>query len=139
MEGTEPVIGEVVELAYDTLVILPEGNGSASTFYREDYRKIEVSQGKKSNIGKGAWIGAVGGVVAGAVVGALADCGTWEQGACVGEGALYGAVGGAILGVGAGALIKTERWVEGEMPAPAPVALSVGKDGSVRLAFSLRL
>lgn len=36
-------------------------------------------------------------------------------------------------------MIKSDQWVDAEMPAPPPVALNVGKDGSVRLAFSLRL
>ena len=58
---------------------------------------------------------------------------------CGAQGAVILGVGGAILGTGIGALIKTERWKEAEFPAPPPVALNVGRDGSVRLAFSLRL
>jgi len=54
----------------------------------------------------------------------------------------YAAIGG-LVGVGVGALIDLviigERWKEADMPPPPPVTLSVGKDGSVRLAFSLRL
>ena len=49
----------------------------------------------------------------------------------------------AALGDGVGAIvgsfIKTERWQEAALPASPPVALNVGKDGSVGLVFSLRL
>jgi len=34
---------------------------------------------------------------------------------------------------------RSDRWVDAQMPAPPPVAIGIGKDGSVRLAFSLRL
>jgi hypothetical protein len=137
--GSRPVIGEVANLSYDTLVILPESNGSVLTFHRRDWRKIEIYRGKKSNIGKGAWIGAVGGVVAGVLVGALVGGDCDGESICITVGAAIGAAGGAILGVGVGALIKNKRWQEAELPAPPPVAVNVGKDGSVRLAFSLKL
>ena len=140
MAGANPVTGEVAKLSYDTLVIVPEGNGSALTFYRSDLRKIEVSQGKKSNVGKGAWIGAAAGAVSGFIIGYAA--GPYENCAKAGCGAvtaaLFGA-GGALVGVGVGAATSGERWAETEFPAPPPVALNVGKDGSLRLAFSLRL
>jgi hypothetical protein len=140
MEGTEPVVGEVVQFSYDTLVIVPEGNGSAQTFYPGDLRKIEVSQGKKSNVGKGAWIGAAAGAVFGLIIGAASgpyECCT--TGTIAAGMAGISAAGGALIGVGVGAATSSERWVEAELPARPPVALNVGKDGSVRLAFSLRL
>ena len=140
MEGTKPVIGEMVQLTYDTLVIVPEGNGPAQTFYPGDVRKIEVSQGKRSNVGKGAWIGAAAGAVAGFIIGYAQGptdvCTEFGCGAALG--AVFGA-GGALVGMGVGAATSGERWVEAEMPATPPVALNVGKDGSVRLAFSLIL
>jgi hypothetical protein len=47
---------------------------------------------------------------------------------------------GAGIGAGIGALIRTERWREASIPAsPPPIGLGFGVDGSVRLAFSLRL
>jgi len=133
------LVGEATLLKSDTLVFLPEDADTPLSIPHSKIEEIEVSRGKKSNIGKGAWIGAVGGLVAGAAVGALADCGGWDQSLCVLGGVIIGAPGGAILGTGIGALLPGERWVEAEMPAPPPVALNVGKDGSVRLAFSLRL
>jgi hypothetical protein len=143
MAGAKPVIGEVAKLAYDTLVILPEGNGSALTFYPSDLRKIEVSQGKGETY---TVIGFVGGVAVGAGVG-LAACSGDE---CVLYGSDLTALAilvhaglGGLVGVGVGALIDLviigERWKEADMPPPPPVALGLGKDGSVRLAFSLRL
>ena len=140
MEGIKPVIGEVVQLTYDTLVIVPEGNGSAQTFYPGDLRKIEVSQGKKSNVGKGAWIGAAAGAVSGFIIGYAGgpnDMCT-EVGCGAALAAVFGA-GGALVGVGVGVATSGERWVEAELPPSPPIALSVGTDGSVRLAFSLRL
>jgi hypothetical protein len=152
MAGAEPVIGEVVKLAYDTLVIMPEGNGSALTIYRDDYRKIEVSQGKGKTY---TVIGLLGGMAVGAGVGiATAPCLGAEDNCdsdLIGDFSVvapamkilaYAAIGG-LVGVGVGALIDLviigERWKEADMPPPPPVALNVGKDGSVRLAFSLRL
>ena len=141
MAKPKPVIGEVVKLAYDTLVIVPEGNGSARTFYPGDLWKIEVSQEKgKSHVGKGAWIGALGGAAIGAGIGAAVDCSDYNQGTCVAAVAAMGLAGGALLGVGVGAALSSgERWEEAEFPVPPPVTLNVGKDGSLRLAFSLRL
>jgi hypothetical protein len=139
-EGTKPVIGEVVQLTYDTLVIVPEGNGSAQTFYPGDLRKIEVSQGKKSNVGKGAWIGAAAGAVSGFIIGYAGGPNNYctEVGCGAALAAVFGA-GGALVGMGVGVALSGERWAEAELPAPPPVALNIGKDGSVRLAFSLRL
>ena len=142
MTGAEPVIGEVVKLAYDTLVIVPKGNGSAQTFYSSDLRKIEVSQGTRSEWLRGGWIGAASGSVAGVILGAVScnepkgflSCSS-PSGAALVLGVLGGAVGFG-MGAGVGALIKTERWEDAHLP---PVALNVGHDGSVRLAFSIRL
>jgi hypothetical protein len=131
------LVGKATMLKSDTLVFLREGAERPLSIPHSKIEQIEVSQGKKSNIGKGAWIGAVGGVVAGSVYGALLSCD--PRGACVAEGALIFGAGGAILGIAVGALIKTERWKEGELRGPPPVTLGIGQDGSVRLAFSLRL
>ncbi len=139
MTGAEPVIGEVVKLAYDTLVIMPKGNGLAQTFYSSDLRKIEVSQGKGKTY---QVIGFLGGVAVGAGLG-LASCSGDECGDLTALAIISYAGLGGLVGVGVGALIDLviigERWKEADMPPPPPVALNVGKDGSVRLAFSLRL
>ncbi len=139
--GAKAITGNVADLAFDTLIVLPEGGGEALTFDPRDLRKIEVSQGKKGNALLGLAVGAGVGVGLG-----LAICSYDEWAGCRFEGndltgasvALAAAVFGGI-GAGVGALIKTERWTDAQLPEPPPVALGVGKDGSVRLAFSLRL
>jgi hypothetical protein len=145
--GAKPIIGDVARLSYDTLVILPEGDESTLTFDRRDLRKIEMYQGKRSSWLKSGLIGggiglAVSGGLAGAFVAVCAsdyDCYVESPGGTVAAFAGLGAAVGFGVGAGVGALNTTERWVEAELPAPPPVALNVGKDGSVRLAFSLRL
>ncbi len=137
MAGAKPVTGELTKLAYDTLVILPEGNGSALTFYPSDLRKIEVSQGKGKSY---ALIGFAGGVAVGAGVG-LALCSAENcEGDLTGRVTALTAGLGGLVGLVVGALLSSgERWKEAELPALPPVAVGLGKDGSVRVAFSLRL
>jgi hypothetical protein len=141
MAGAKPVTGQVIRLSNDTLVIAPKGNGSALAFYRDDLRKIEMVQGKKSNWLKGGIIG--GGVgLAAFAIGAGAGSGDdslCSDAGCIATVTALGAGIGFAIGAGIGALSKSDRWVEAEFPAAPPVALNVGKDGSVRLAFSVRL
>ena len=145
MEGTEPVIGEAVKLTYDTLVIVPEGNGSAQTFYPGDLRKIELSQGKVKSY---TVIGMVSGMAVGAGVGLATAPFCEDEGPCDSDLSAAGvaaktlgfaAIGG-LVGYGLGALLSSsDRWVEAELASSPPVALNVGTKGSVRLAFALRL
>ncbi len=103
--GAKPVAGEVAKLSYDTLVILPEGNGVGLAL---GFAAQEICDyGCESYPAVGAALGTAFGFGVGAGIGALNTSG--------------------------------ERWTEAELPAPTPVALNVGKDGSLRLAFSLRL
>jgi len=139
--GAKAITGNVTDLVSDTLVIVPEGGGEALTFDRRDLRKIEVSQGNKGNallgLGVGAGVG-IGLALAGCSADNWTYCDSTESN---GEGA-YAAIGAVLfgaIGAGAGALIKTERWKEADFPASPAVALNIGKDGSVRLALSLRL
>jgi hypothetical protein len=136
--GAKPVAGEVAKLAYDSMVILPEAGAEAVTFLRQDLRRIEMVQGGKSNWAKGGLIGFGAGAVAGSLTWLSIRDDDTDVGYLLLAGALGGA-GGAVLGALTGALIRSDRWVDAQMPAPPPVALGVGKDGSVRLAFSLRL
>ena len=134
--GAKAITGNVADLAFDTIVVVPEEGGEALTFDSRDLRKLEVSQGKKGN----ALLGLAVGLGVGVGVG-IASCS--GENACEGGApGVVAAVGAAFfggLGAGVGALIKTERWKVAQFPAPPPVALGIGKDGSVRLAFSLRL
>ncbi len=143
MAGAKPVTGKVAKLAYDTLVILPDGIGSALTFYSSDLRRIEVSRGKGETY---TVIGFLGGLAVGIGLGLAAcsgdECDLYGSDLTALAIISYAGLGG-LVGVGVGALIDLviigERWKEADMPPPPPVALNVGKDGSVRLAFSLRL
>ncbi len=140
--GAKAITGNVADLAFDILVVLPEGRGEALTFDPRDLRKIEVSQGRKGNALLGLGVGAGVGI-ASAVGLAIWACNADDDGCTSGQVAggvvALGAIG-AGLGAGIGALIKTERWREASIPASPPtVGLGFGEDGSVRLAFSLRL
>jgi hypothetical protein len=97
---------------------------------------VEVSAGRRSNIGRGAKWGALVGAGAGALLGLAAmseDDGYFEFGAeavpigMLGVGVLGGAVGGLF-----GALTTSERWAQGA----AAIALTAGGD---RVGVSGRL
>ncbi len=140
--GAKAITGNVADLAFDTLIVLPEGGGETLTFDPHDLRKIEVSQGKKGNALLGLAVGAGVGFTAALVI-CKADAGAdtcGGSGQIIGDATALVAAGAAVIGggfgAGVGALIKTERWTDAQLP---PVALNVGQDGSVRLAFSLRL
>jgi hypothetical protein len=132
----------VTELQSDTLVLLSEGGGSTIPIPTSDLEQIAVSQGRKSHAIFGLLVGAGVGLASAAGL-AIWACNADDDGCTSGQvvgGVLaLSAIGGG-LGAGIGALIKTERWREASIPAsPPPVGLGFGEDGSVRLAFSLRL
>jgi hypothetical protein len=123
-------------------MLMPEDAWLPLSIPRRDIDKIEMSQGRKSNWLKGGIIGGGTFLVLGVAMGiALSD---WcpEDANCAGRIAAAAALGAGIgfaMGAGAGASSSSERWKEAQLPTPPPVALNIGKDGSVRLAFSLRL
>ena len=136
------LVGEVIELEGDALVLLSEGGGSTIDISTFDLEHIAVSQGRKSNAILGLLVGAGVGIASAAGL-AIWFCNSDDDGCTSGQ--VVGAVLtlsaiGAGVGAGMGALIKTERWREASIPtSPPPVGLGFGRDGSVRLAFSLRL
>jgi hypothetical protein len=133
-------VGTATNLDSDTLVFLPEDAETAVGIPSSKIEQIEVSQGRKSNWLKSGLIGGGIGLALGAGFGALIQ--STCDGGCSGAIAGFGGIGAAFgfgVGAGVGAASKSDRWVEAELPAPSPVALNVGNDGSVRLAFSLRL
>ena len=141
VEGAEPVIGTVVDVALDTLIVLSERE-EVLAYHSSDLWKIETSEGEKKKKLLGLGVGAGAGLVTGLVICAAdeANCDKWfEPGDATAAYVLLTTALGGGLGAVVGSLIKTERWVEAAFPAPPTVALNVGKDGSVRLAFSLRL
>ena len=142
--GSESVrlVGEVTALESDTLILLPEDAGVPLTIPRRDIDKIEVSQGKKSNWLKGGVVGGGAMLVVAVALGLAASDLCPEEANCAGRTAAVAALGaglGFAMGASTSAFSKSERWKEAELPAPPPVTLNVGQDGSVRLAFSLRL
>lgn len=72
-----------------------------------DPQTIDVIKVRRDgSVGKGAWIGAVGGLLAGAIVGYASESGSgWEDVGAVGGGIL-GAPLGALIGVGVGSAKK---------------------------------
>lgn len=143
-EGAEPVIGTVVDVAFDTLIVLSERE-EILAYHASDLSKIAVSEGEKNKILLGLGVGLGVGLGAGFVIcNADKDANT-----CGSEADLLGDMTAAVVllttllggGMGAvvGSLIKTERWTEADFPAQPPVTVNVGTDGSVRLVFSLRL
>lgn len=143
-QGTEPVIGTVVDIAFDTLIVLSQRE-EILAYHANDLSKIEVSEGEKRKTLLGLGVGFGVGLGAGFVIcNADKDANT-----CGSEADLLGDMTAAVVllmaatgaGIGAivGSFIKTERWQEGAIPASPPVAVNVGTDGSVQLAFSLRL
>lgn len=136
------LVGQVAELEGDTLVLSSEGGGSTIAIPTADLERIAVSQGRKSNAILGLLVGAGVGI-ASAVGLSIWFCNADDDGCTSGQvvsGGLALTAIGAGLGAGIGALIRTERWREASIPAsPPPIGLGFGVDGSVRLAFSLRL
>lgn len=62
---------------------------------------------RENSLGRGAWMGAVGGVVVGATAGYASEAGSgWEDLGAIGGG-IIGAPIGALIGVGVGSLRKT--------------------------------
>lgn len=137
------VAGQVASWEPETLV-LDVGKGTQTAIPRNQISKLEVSQGRKSNVWKGAWIGAVAGFAAGFGTTALICSGSKCDDSddsdltfALAGGALAAPLGAGI-GAGIGAANKSDRWEE--VPAqPPPLALRLGRDGSLGMAISLRL
>jgi hypothetical protein len=140
--GEGRLVGRVTDLGADTILVLGEGVGSTLAIPTSAVERIAVSEGKKGNTVLGLIVGA--GVGAAAATGlAIWICNSDDDGCTSGQvvsGGLAVLSVTAGLGAGIGALIRTERWTEAFLPsAPPRVGLGFGGDGSVRLAFSLRL
>jgi hypothetical protein len=73
--GQRSIIGTLQSLDETALVLKPDGSGDLVTVNRSRMRGVDVSQ-RRSRKGRGALIGLVGGVAAGAAVGSLiaSDC-----------------------------------------------------------------
>ncbi len=112
------------------------------TLTRNQVSKLEVSLGRKSNVGRGALVGAGVGLAVGAIAGGIIGASwpdapepAWLTGA-----AALGAIGlGAGVGTGAliGAISRAERWEE--LPISRVMSASAGHAGNLGIFVSLNL
>lgn len=127
------LIGEVTGLESNSLVLLPEDADASLTIEHADVEKIEVSLGKTWDPDRGAIVGFGTMLVLGVAWSISLPSSCLEDARCLRGVVLLGASLGWL------AALPRERWKKAQLPSPPPVGLHVGKDGSVRLAFSLRL
>lgn len=96
--------GYLYSAAADALVI----KGEDFTEIKINPETIDVLKLRRENsLGRGAWMGAIGGLVVGAAAGYAAESGSgWEDIGAIGGG-IIGAPIGALIGVGFGSFQKT--------------------------------
>ncbi len=124
------IVGTVVTFVADTLVLKLEGQ-STWAVPLASMKKLEVSRGRKSNVGKGAGRGFLIGAALGVTVGALTgggfgDCDfthDTDSGGCSAQFALVGGLAFGLLGAGIGAIAgganPGEEWQEVPVEKPA--------------------
>ena len=118
--GDGKQVGTVVEVRADTLLFAADHQSTRALVPTASLTGLEVSQGMRSHIGKGAGLGFLAGAVAGGVVGYVSlhdphsSDGDWGP-----VGAVVGGALGGVVGLGMGALIgsrSTERWDSQRLP-----------------------
>ena len=116
-EQSGKLTGTLEEWGSDTLYVVPDGASQdvpASAIPLSTLSKLEISEGLKSNAGKGALIGGgIGLVVGGAmsiIAGSTVDTEVTSTDYLIFTG--FVTVGGVGIGALVGALIKSERWEE---------------------------
>lgn len=125
------LVGEVTVLESNSLVLLPEGAEASLTIPHDAIAKIEVSLGKKWDPDRGAIVGFGTMLVLGVAWSVFLPSSCLADADCLVPLVVLGA------GVGWTAALPRERWGEAQLPSPPSVALNIGKDGSVQLAFSV--
>jgi hypothetical protein len=144
-EGCDPICwqqraeGSFIGVSGDTLLLQTETQTTPSAIPFTSLSRLEVIRGRKSNSGKGALYGFIGGAVVGAISGAVAG----EQyigdiqittaavvALASGLGGSVGALGGLLVG----ASIETDRWEE--VP-PDRLRLRVAQQRDGRLGIEL--
>ncbi len=112
-------IGQLVEVGADSITLLLAEGGESRMFSRSDIDRIALSRGERGNALKGLAIGAGGGLVLGALLGAAAGESCEEEDyLCPDEGfsavavGVAGAFAGGLVGTVVGALVRTEKWVD---------------------------
>jgi hypothetical protein len=133
--GNEPVTGVLLSIDVDALVLRREGIDAASRIPVAEIVKLEVSSGRRSQMGRGAMIGAAVGVMPGLLL-TFGDYSSDVHGdSHAGTVAVIGAAGGALVGAAIGWALKTEDWVPSEVPRAAVAAVPVRRG----VAVSFRL
>jgi hypothetical protein len=138
---TSRITGTLTQLGPDTLRILPDGaqpDAPSTALVIHSVTRLEVSEGRKSNVGKGALIGGGVGLALGGGFALLAaskvdtEVSTGEVLAFTGITAAVGAGIGALIG----SLGGSERWTEYPMGhlriSLAPIAGRVGVLATLR-------
>ena len=116
-------VGRVVTLNADTLVIRAQGWDESFFIPFEHLKKLELSRGRKSNLGKGAKVGFLVGAGLGAIFGVVAGAGNClglddsadPDGCSINLGIYTGAAFGILgmgFGAGVGAAHPGEVWQE---------------------------
>src|SRR4029077_1592975 len=116
--------GSVVSATADTLTFRADGDSSYATAIIPTRRilRLEISRGTHTNEGKGALIGAAGGLVLGEAVAALThnscrsgNCDGFYSPAVLNTGRLLGVIGGTLIGAWIGGR-PTDTWVPVKVP-----------------------
>lgn len=112
-------VGSLVALNTDTLVIRAQGWNESFFIPFENLKKLELSRGRKSNLGKGAKIGFLVGAGFGAIIGGVAGSGIGEKADPSSYVLHLGVLGGVFfgllgtgIGAGVGAELSGEIWEE---------------------------
>ncbi len=140
-------VGTFLAWKSDTLVV--QSNGDTLALPLDSVTRLDVSWGRKTNTGKGAGIGILLGVIAGAFIGGVSyeECVPQGWFSCIGPdfgseayaaaGALLGGLGGLMAGAIIGTAIKTDRWQEVPLDR-VRVSLGPQRDGRFGLGASMR-
>jgi hypothetical protein len=136
------LVGDVVSFGADTIHLVLRGAADTTHVATASLRRIEEFQGRRSNLGRGALIGAMtlglaGAIVTPLIVDAIGEGAASNQMEAVGLGLAGGAVAGGLVGAAIGALTSRDRWAERPVlnvrAAPTPAGIDVGL--AMRLSF----
>lgn len=115
-------------------LVVSDENGVPTSIPRTDVTRLEVSDGKRSNAGKGALVGALIGIGLGLTY--VADNCSEGCGNVAGGLLTLGAMGGAI-GAAIGAPIRTERWRSVPVSRTASLQLDLTRSRGVQVALAV--
>ncbi len=134
-------VGTFVAWKADTLVVETKGHTLALPW--DSVTELEVSQGQKSQMGRGAGIGLLGGGLLGLTISSVVlarNNGCTGQGfveptrgGCIALATVGGAVVGTLLGLVVGAMASTDKWKAVPLLRVAPQ-----RDGRFGLGLSVR-